>query len=245
MAQRRQILVNHFKPSALAALAVLFLALPLSAFGQAPPAPGAHFTVVLDAAHGGDDAGATLPLNPAQAPPPTQQEKQFTLAFTQRLRAILQARGMVVVTTRDTDAAIDADHRAETANRARPQACLSLHASAVGSGVHLYISSLAPTSPERMMPWKTAQAAFVTRSLALAGTLNSALTHASVPVTLGRTALPGIDSMACPTVAVEIAPVLTSSHNQQQALGDANYQTQVANAVVAALLVWRSEAPQP
>jgi len=237
--------VNHLKGRALGALALLSLALPLSAFAQAPPAPGAHFTVVLDPAHGGDEAGATLPLNPAQSPSPTQPEKQFTLAFTQRLRAILQARGVVVVTTRDSDAAVDADHRAEAANRARPHACLSLHASAVGSGIHLYISSLAPATAERMMPWKTAQAAYVTRSLALAGALNSALTHANVPVTLGRTALPGIDSMACPTVAVEIAPVLTSSHNQQQALGDPNYQTQVANAVVAALLVWRSEAPQP
>lgn len=201
--------------------------------------------VVLDAAHGGEDAGATLQLNPSQSPVPTEPEKQFTLAFAERLRAMLQARGVLVVTTRDGDAAADADHRAELANRARAQACISLHASSMGSGVHLYISSLAPAAAERLLAWKTAQAAYVTRSLALAGALNSALTHANVPVTLGRTALPGLDSMACPTVAIELAPVLASSHNQPAALGDADYQTLVANAVVAALVEWRSEAPRP
>lgn len=201
--------------------------------------------MVLDAAHGGDDSGAALQLSPAQSPSPTQQEKQFALAFTEHLRALLQARGVLVVTTRDADAAVGADRRAEIANRARAQACVSLHATSMGSGVHLYISSLAPAAAERMLAWKTAQAAYVTRSLALAGALNSALTHANVPVTLGRTALLGMDSMACPAVAIEIAPVLASSHNQPTALGDANYQTQVANAVAAALVQWRSEAPQP
>ena len=115
----------------------------------------------------------------------------------------------------------------------------------MGSGVHLYISSLAPASADRMMAWKTAQAAYVTRSLALAGVLNSSLTHASVPVTMGRTAVPGLDSMACPAVALEVAPVLASSHSQPVALGDSNYQTQVANALAAAIVRWRSEAPQP
>lgn len=236
--------MNFFRSSAQAVLVAAALALPLPLLAQAPPAPGARYTVVLDAAHGGSEAGATLVLNPAQPSAP-QQERQFTLAFSQRLRALLQARGVVVVTTRDADASVDADRRAETANRARAQACISLHASSMGSGVHLYVSSLAPVAAERLLAWKTAQAAYVTRSLALAGVLNSSLTHAAVPVTLGRTALPGMDSMACPAVAIELAPVLASSHNQPVALGDSNYQTQVADAIVAALVQWRSEASQP
>jgi hypothetical protein len=62
-----------------------------------------------------------------------------------------------------------ANRRAEIANHANAQACLSLHASESGSGVHLFVSSLAPIEPTRFTPWRTAQAAWVTRSLALAG----------------------------------------------------------------------------
>jgi hypothetical protein len=97
------------------------------------------------------------------------------------------ARGIQVVTTRESDATVEPDKRAEIANHARAEACLSLHASESGSGVHLFTSSLAPAQPARFAAWKTAQAAWVTRSLALAGVLNSALLHAGMSVTLGRT----------------------------------------------------------
>jgi len=230
-------------PILLGVLPLAALATVVPCFAQAPPAPGARFVVVLDAAHGGDENGAQLALS--GDPKQTQPEKAFALAFSVRLRSLLVARGITVVATRDGDSAMDADHRAETANRAKAQACLSIHASTSGSGAHLYISSLAPAEPARLAAWKTVQAAWVTRSLALAGSLNAALTHAGVPVTLGRTALPGLDSMACPAVAVELAPVLATSHMQAAALDDPAYQVRVADAVAAALVEWRSEAPQP
>jgi N-acetylmuramoyl-L-alanine amidase len=224
-----------------AACGLLFacIAAPLSSSAQSPAAPGSRFVVVLDAAHGGDDSGAQLGSGA------TQPEKAFTLALSFRLRSLLAARGIVVVTTRESDAALDSDRRAEIANRARAQACISLHASLGGTGLHLYTSSLAPAEPARITAWKTAQAAWVTRSLALAGDLNAALTHAGIPVSLGRTALPGMDSMACPAVAVEVAPLAASSRTQAAALGDPAYQTRVANALAAALVQWRAEAPQP
>jgi N-acetylmuramoyl-L-alanine amidase len=140
---------------------------------------------------------------------------------------------------------VDADRRAEIANRARAEACLSLHASASGSGIHLFASSLAPAEPLRFAAWRTAQSAFVTRSLTLEGVLNSALTHAGMSVTLGRTALQGIDSMTCPAVAVEIAPELGADKNVPAGLDDAGYQARVAEALAAALLEWRAEAHQP
>ena len=145
-------------------------------FAQAPPA--ARFVVVLDAAHGGDDAGAHLG---------SEAEKAYTLAFSVRLRSLLMARGFSVVMTRESDDAVDPDHRAEIANHANAQACLSLHAAESGSGVHLFVSSLAPVQDAHFLAWKTAQAAWIMRSLSLAGVVNSALSHATVPVTLGRT----------------------------------------------------------
>jgi N-acetylmuramoyl-L-alanine amidase len=203
---------------------------------QPSAAPQPRFVVVLDAAHGGDDSGGRLG---------SQFEKNFTLALSVRLRSLLAARGIQVVTTRDSDAAVEPNRRTEIANHAQAQACLSLHASESGAGLHLFTSSLTPAQPSRFVPWKTAQAAWVTRSLALAGVLNSALLHSGMSVTLGRTTLPAIDSMTCPTVAVEIAPERNSGHKAAAGLDSKDYQTRVAAALAAALVEWRAEANQP
>jgi N-acetylmuramoyl-L-alanine amidase len=187
--------------------------------------------VVLDAAHGGDDAGAGLGNNP---------EKSYTLAMSVRLRSLLAARGFQVITTRESDATVDPDRRAEIANHAGAIACLSLHATESGSGVHIFVSSLSPANAKQFLPWKTAQAAWVTRSLALAGVLNSALDHAGLTVTLGRIGMPGLDSMTCPAVAVEIAPQRTADAPGGESLNDPGAQSRVAEALAAALVEWRS-----
>ena len=216
-----------------AAATVVAMSACAATFAQAPPA--ARFVVVLDAAHGGDDAGANLG---------SEAEKAYTLAFSVRLRSLLMARGFSVVTTRESDDAVEPDHRAEIANHANAQACLSLHAAESGSGVHLFVSSLAPVQDAHFLAWKTAQAAWILRSLSLAGVVNSALSHATVPVTLGRTSLPGIDSMTCPAVAIEIAPDRSPDSGDSAGLDDPDYQARVADALAAALVEWRSQAPE-
>jgi N-acetylmuramoyl-L-alanine amidase len=216
-----------------------FLVAATLAAAQAPPAPAPpqpRFVVILDAAHGGDDSGGKLSDQP---------EKIFTLALSVRLRSLLAARGIQVVTTRESDSTLDVNRRAEIANHANAQACLSLHASETGTGVHLFASSLPPASAPRIPAWKTAQAAWVTRSLALAGVLNSALQQAGVPVMLGRTALPEIDSMTCPAIAVEVAPNHAQGSDARTELDDPGYQAQVAEALAAALLEWKTEVRQP
>jgi N-acetylmuramoyl-L-alanine amidase len=192
--------------------------------------------VLLDAAHGGDDPGGRLT---------NQAEKDFTLALSVRLRSLLAARGFQVITTRESDSAVDSDRRAEIANRVNPQACLSLHGSETGSGVHLFTSSLAPSAPSRIPAWKTAQSAWVTRSLSLAGVVNAALLHAGISITLGRTALPAIDSMTCPAIAIEIAPDQPSGSTTKTDLDDPAYQARVAEALAAALLEWKTEEHRP
>jgi len=199
---------------------------------QAPTAPSDHFVVVLDAAHGGDDPGARLG---------DEAEKNFTLALSVRLRSLLAARGVAVVTTRESDATINMNRRAEIANHASAQACLILHASQAGSGAHLFVSSLAPAQHSLFHPWRTAQAEWIARSLSLAGVLNSALTQAAFTVTLGRSALPAIDSMTCPAVAVEIAPARSSAESGSAGSDDTDYQLRIAQALAAALVEWRSD----
>jgi N-acetylmuramoyl-L-alanine amidase len=211
----------------------------------APPPP--RFVVVLDAAHGGDDTGGKL--NDGEA------EKSVTLAFSVRLRSLLSARGIQVVTTREQDRTLAPADRAEAANHANAQACISLHAAESGYGVHIFTSSLAPPqspiqSNTRFTAWKTAQSASIPRSLALAGELNSALTQAGINVTLSRTTLPGIDSMTCPAVVLELAPERDTSHKIVSEPGNADYQARIAQTIATALLAWKTadsktEAGQP
>ena len=72
---------------------------------------------------------------------------------------------------------VDPDRRAEIANHANAAGLPEpARFAETAAGVHLFVSSLAPAASRRaFLPWKTAQAAWITRSLALAGVLNSAL----------------------------------------------------------------------
>jgi len=227
----------HSSKSAAAALIVAAAAGAVAAAQQAPPVSAQRYVVVLDAAHGGDDLGGKLDSG--------QFEKNANLALSVRLRSFLGARGISVITTRESDASIEQNKRAETANRANGSVCLSLHTAETGFGIHLFASSLAPAAPTQFPAWKTAQAAWITRSLALAGVLNSALDHAGLHVTLGRTSLPGVDSMTCPALAIEIAPERGEDNQITVEADNAEYQTRVAAALAVAIVQWRAEARQP
>lgn len=215
-------------------LATIVLSLSCLAQPQPPPAaPAPRFVVVLDAAHGGDDTGAHLDSG--------QFEKSVNLSLNVRLRSLLAARGIQVVTTREADSSVDLDQRAAIANHASAEVCLSLHASESGSGVHIFAASLPPAQATRFMAWKTAQSAWVTRSLGLAGAVNSALAHAGFNVTLGRIPLPGIESMTCPALAVEVAPQRDSDYKITAEPDNPDYQARVAASLAAAVLEWRSD----
>jgi len=218
-------------------IALLAAFAPASIAVAQTPNPAARFAVVLDAAHGGDDTGGRLASG--------QMEKAAALAFSVRLRSLLAARGMAVITTRESDTTVDPAIRAQMANRSKAEACLSLHATESGSGIHLFTSSLQPSQPARFLPWKTAQSAYVERSIALAGALNSALLHDGFNVTLSRTALIAVDNMTCPALAIEVAPLRGPDGKVTAEPDDPDYQARVATTLAAALLEWRLEPRQP
>jgi N-acetylmuramoyl-L-alanine amidase len=209
----------------------------MPAVPAAPPAQiQPKFVVVLDAAHGGADTGAHLQNG--------VMEKEITLALSMRLRSTLHAHGIEVVTTRESDQMQPALNRAEAANQAQAAACLILHATATGSGVHLYTSSLAPSPLQRLEPWPTAQSAWVTQSLKLESEIDTALAHTQIPVTLGRASVPPMDNLTCPTVAVEMAPLVAGHVTQGRELSDAGYQKSVVDSLTAALESWQNDWKQ-
>ena len=211
-----------------------------SASGQqvsGQPAAGTQFAVVIDAAHGGSDTGVHLSEK--------LEEKDLVLDLAVQLRSTLSAHGIQVTTTREIDVNLPPRRRAEIANNRHAAACILLHATASGQGVHLYTSSLPPEDAKKFLPWDTAQAAYVEASMRLSSDINSALTHAQVPVSIGRTSLLPLDNLTCPAVAVELAP-LGKEGDLPTPLTDAGYQKQVISALVAALEEWQHDrSPQP
>jgi N-acetylmuramoyl-L-alanine amidase len=210
---------------------------PSVAVPPGPPQAGPpQFVVVVDPAHGGSDIGAQLRNG--------VPEKDVTLGLAARLRSTLRARGIEVVTVRTGDVNLPPVNRAETANHAQGAACLVIHATATGSGVHLFTSSLTPTANARFLPWQTAQSAYVTQSLKLESEIDSALAHAEIPVSLGRASVEPMDSVTCPEVAVELAPLVGGHVTASKPVTDPSYQKQVVDAVAAALEQWRSDWKQ-
>ena len=101
-------------------------------------------TVVIDAGHGGEDRGARGPggLN----------EKDLVLSVARRLGALLQAAGLEVVLTRDTDRTLSLEQRTSIANDARADLFLSIHANSArvssARGAEIYFVSLEATDEQ-------------------------------------------------------------------------------------------------
>jgi N-acetylmuramoyl-L-alanine amidase len=193
--------------------------------------------IFLDPAHGGPDTGAHLPNS--------LLEKDVTLAFGARLRAILSASGFTVISTHETDPNVPfpTDQRAEIGNHAHATACLILHATSSGTGIHIVTSALAPNTleaPRAAIPWNSAQAASIPQSLNLANEIGLALQNAKLPVVLSRASLRPLDNLTCPAVAIEIAS-LDPTDSGAPAVTDATYQQNIAKAIAAGLTSWRSQ----
>jgi N-acetylmuramoyl-L-alanine amidase len=213
-------------------LAILTSLVPIAAQAQQPTP---RTIILLDPAHGGPDPGAHLPNN--------LLEKDITLAFAARLRALLSTSGFAVISTHEIDPAVPfpTDQRAEIGNHAHPTACLILHATASGTGIHVVTSALAPNNredPHATIPWNTAQAASIPQSLDLANDIGLALERARLPVILSRASLRPLDNLTCPAVAIEIAPLDPAT----TPVTDAAYQQNIAKAIVAAIGSWRTRA---
>ena len=199
-------------------------------------------TIVIDPAHGGADNGSRISDNIV--------EKDVTLSLAFRLRSLLTARGFNVVLTREDDKAINAsppfapltlDDRAGIANHERASACIFLHATSSGTGVHLYTTELTPAPGELpTAPWLSLQAPWVSQSQHLAGRIADALNRSRIPLVDGFASIRPVDSTACPALVFELAP----RTDDPSSITDDSYQQAVAQATANALILWK-DAVQP
>jgi N-acetylmuramoyl-L-alanine amidase len=224
---------------------------PASLFAQLPAVtpPATPYinrnVIVLDPAHGGQDSGASLNNQP---------EKNLTLALAANLKTLLTARGFTVAATRDADLPATApllttDQRAGIANHLRPAACIVLHATSTGNGIHLATSglqpSLVPYEPSAPGPWDSAQTPYLSQSQRLANDLGLALLRAKVPVLLTHIPLRPLDNLTCPAIAIEIAP-LAANGQKPVPVTDPGYQQRIIDTIANAILLWRDATfPRP
>jgi len=203
----------------------------------APPPPPPLPVVVLDAGHGGDDAGGQSRDGVT--------ERDLVAALVDHVRTSLTATGKVrVVLTRQGSTDPTLDERDAMTNLARPVAFVTFHAGDLGSpspavAVYTYQAPSAPASlaPSSLfVPWDEAQEPRLARSRELAGLLAQQIGHIQGLGTRNPDEAPvrQLRSIDAPAVAVELG---TLAPNQDAAaLMSAGLQTQVADAVAQAIV---------
>jgi N-acetylmuramoyl-L-alanine amidase len=202
----------------------------------AEPAARPHPAIILDAAHGGSDPGATLSDKIV--------EKDITLALARHLKRELEARGIICAMIRDSDLSIALADRASEANRSKAALYVAIHASSVSSGVRTFT---APVPQETRKPLQflrvdAAQAPYVQASRAAASTISTELLKRDMPGVSAPGAVSPLSNIHLAAIAVEIAP---PPHGSAVDLASASYQRSVAAALASALAMAHSRQAAP
>ncbi|HJY87219.1 MAG TPA: N-acetylmuramoyl-L-alanine amidase [Candidatus Acidoferrales bacterium] len=216
-----------------------------------PPAPAIPAkptlnVVVLDAAHGGADAGARGPSGVL--------ESEVVLSFANHIRAELEGQGLRVVLTRQGNENPSFDDRSTVANAQSGAAFISLHVSSTGRTGTARAFSIAPLASsarppasggaERagLVPWDQAQVPFAALSRRLAELVQVQLAQkfrgsSDVPI---FAPVRQLRTVAAPAIAIEISSVSVSSRSQLEQMAPALAQA-VARSVGAFRPIYEAE----
>lgn len=212
-------------------------------------------TVVIDAGHGGDDAGARGVAGTL--------EKDVTLSVARRLKNALEARlGLRVIMTREDDRTLPVENRSALANNNKADLFISLHANASFRpdviGATAYVAAFNDAdlategvAPERLpvfggglrdievVPWNLAQIPHRGQSEQFAQLVTESL-GSRVPMAarpLEHAPLRVLESTNMPAVLIEVG-YLTNA-GQEQALVGNELQNGVALALLDAVIRFR------
>jgi N-acetylmuramoyl-L-alanine amidase len=246
----------------------LVAAAPADTAAPAPPPPApagerpvfgqqvaAIRTIVIDAGHGGDDAG-TKGANGTL-------EKDLALSVARRTKAVLESRlGARVLLTRDDDRQVPLDGRTAVANNNKADLFLSFHAN--GSlrpttiGATIYVAAFSATdraeaalTPARvpifgggsrdieLVPWDLAQIRHVEQSTELASLLRSEFASRipldARPVDFAPFRV--LESANMPAALIEMGYL--SNADQEKQMASAEFQATLVQAVADAVLRFR------
>jgi N-acetylmuramoyl-L-alanine amidase len=220
--------------------------------------PGSFRTLVIDAGHGGTEAGA----KGAQG----TLEKDLTLAVARRLKAALEARlGLRVILTREGDATVGLDERAAVANNNKADLFVSLHVNAsvrqMTSGAEVFYLSLdeygdagqrVAQAESDSLPvfgggnreielvlWEMAQARYIEESAALAQAVEASLRE-RVPMSaraIQRAPFRVLVGANMPAVLVEMGFITNEAQEKQ--LNSEEFQNALVQGLVEAIARFR------
>ncbi len=224
------------------------------ALQQAPPVPGqptiapttppkkSLSVVILDPAHGGADPGAHGLSGIA--------ESDVVLSYARLMRISLEAQGLRVILTRQTNDDPSFDDRSKLANGQRGDIFITLHVSSTGqpgtvrvySLPQLSVSQMAVVAPHGgLLPWDRAQFDFIDQSRRLAELIQIQMaqrfrgtsdTPFEAPVRQLRT-------VGAPAVAIEVSSVSVPDRSQLDQMGP-GLADGVARAVAAYRTIYES-----
>ncbi|MCC6696377.1 MAG: N-acetylmuramoyl-L-alanine amidase [Candidatus Hydrogenedentes bacterium] len=202
----------------------------------APSSPAerrSRWVVVLDAGHGGDDAGESGPAGTL--------EKNVTLSVAAKAVALLEGSCQVAM-TRTEDKTLGAAARATAANNARGSVFVSIHlgasASPTANGIEVFVPSDTITAPSgRSVPAASAREG-ADASKGLARQLAKALVQSTSATSRG------VHTVACrvfqglnmPGVLVEVGFI--SNATEEALLADEAYQGKIATGIASGILAF-------
>jgi N-acetylmuramoyl-L-alanine amidase len=220
-------------------------------------------TIVIDPGHGGDETGARGASGTL--------EKDVSLAVARRLKAAIEGRlGIRVLLTRDDDRHVGLDERAAMANNNKADVFISLHANAspraATKGVEIFylsrnrfadrVRQLAESQRELLpvfgggnreivlVQWDMAQAYHIDESAALAGVVEQRLRDQPemAGVIVEQASVRVLTGANMPAVLVEMGYL--SNPDQEQALVSVEFQNQVVQALLDAVVTFRERLEQ-
>lgn len=216
--------------------------LPLLKGAAGPASAG---PIVLDPGHGGEDSGTTSAVNGCK-------EKELTLDWANRVKAVLEHKGLSVILTRSNDANVPLSDRVIVSQEAKAALFVSLHFNSTAgnpneSGIETYCLTPpgAPSTITRNYQDDPAQTfpnnAFDVQNVQLAASIHRALIHETGRTDRGvRRArfLSVLRGQQCPAVLIEGGYL--SNPLEARKLSQSEYRQQLAEAVAGAVESWVS-----
>jgi N-acetylmuramoyl-L-alanine amidase len=202
---------------------------------------GSFQTVILDAGHGGKDAGATNSLG---------TEANYNLQLAEKTRMLLVRKGFKVVMTRDSDRFIELQQRVNVANSVTDDAVfLSIHFNSGGSdargietftlsppGVSHYGRGLI-ASDLSARAGNQQDSANIALATAVHGSLLKRLGHVTFDRGVKRARFTVLSGIRHPAILMEGG--FMSNPYEARLIHDEKYQNALANGIVDAILKYR------
>ena len=138
---------------------------------------------------------------------------------------------------RDADTTIALDQRAAAANTARAGIYITVHATSLGNGVHVYTAMLPVEGQNRgtFHAWNAAQSSALPISRTASTAILTELQKKEFPVRGSFASLRPLNNVVMPAVAVELGP----GPNGLSDLTSANYQQRASSAIADAVVAVR------